>query len=112
MDAVFSDFRKAYETGNGYELCQTLSPLPPASDPDRLDRFYRSTNFSHAQRDFKSWILNHQASSFTLPAEEGNGWVEVYHLYWKAVGEILRAEAAAETSSKVRNFPGSGNYIS
>ncbi|KAK0124062.1 COP9 signalosome (CSN) subunit [Cadophora gregata] len=101
MDAVFNDFRTAYEAGNGYDLSQTFSPISPASDPDRLDRFYRSTNFQHVQKDFKNRIMSNHASPFTLPAEEGNGWVDVYHAYWKAVGEILKAEAAAEMSSKV-----------
>ena len=105
MDVVFNDFRTAYETGNGYELSQTLSPISPASDPDRLDKFYRSTNFQHVQRDFKNRIMNNLASPFTLPAEEGNGWVDVYQAYWKAVGEILKAEAAAETSTKVSGLP-------
>ncbi|KAL2060038.1 hypothetical protein VTL71DRAFT_9860 [Oculimacula yallundae] len=101
MDIVFSAFSGAYEKGDGYELSQTLSPIPPASDPDRLDRFYRSTNFQHVQRDFKNRILNNHSFPFTLPQDEGNGWVEVYQLYWKAVGEILKAEAAAETNAKV-----------
>ncbi|CZT00507.1 related to CSN12-signalosome component [Rhynchosporium agropyri] len=101
MDEVFGDFRKAYEKGDGYALAQTLSPIPPTSEPDRLERFYQSTNFQHVQRDFKNRLLNDHTSPFTLPQDEGNGWVDVYQLYWKAVGEILKAEAAAETSAKV-----------
>ena len=101
MDAVFSDFQRAYEGGNGYSLSETLSPIPPPSDPRRLYNFYRSTNFSQVKRDFQYRILYDGASSFKLPADEGNGWVEVYWAYWKAVGDILEAENTIGTNKKV-----------
>lgn len=93
MDLVFEDFRKAYEGGHGYDLAQTLSPLPPKDQPERLQNFYQSTNFAHAEKDFRYRILHDASLSFKLPKEEGNGWVEVYFCYWKAVGEILNAES-------------------
>jgi hypothetical protein len=101
MDIIFEDFRKAYEEGNGYDLSQTLSPLPPPSDPDRLYNFFRSTNFAQVKADFKYRILYDGSSPFKLPAEEGNGWVEVYWTYWKALGEILNAENATKANAKV-----------
>lgn len=100
MDIIFEDFRKAYEKGNGYDLSMTLSPIAPKGQPDRLQKFYRSTNFAHVQKDFKYRILHDASSPFKLPVDEGNGWVEVYHTYWKAVGEILNAESL---NGKVRN---------
>jgi hypothetical protein len=108
MDAVFEDFRKAYEKGNGYDVSMTLLPVAPASDPDRLYHFFHSTNFSQAQNDLKNKIL-YNSSPFKLPREEGNGWVEVYYAYWKAVGEILNAEEAAKTNSKVCWFTNTKN---
>ena len=101
MDPVFEDFRKAYEEGNGYDLSLTLSPVSPPSKPDRLYAFYRSTNFASVKNDFKYRILYDDTSPFKLPAEEGNGWVEVYFAYWKAVGEIVNAEAATRNNAKV-----------
>ncbi len=101
MDQLFENFKRAYETGNGYDLSMTLSPVSPASDPDRLTKFFRSTNYGQAQRDFKNRILHDNTSPFVLPQEEGNGWVEVYLAYYKAVGEILKAESAAEANEKV-----------
>ncbi|PBP16582.1 PCI domain-containing protein [Diplocarpon rosae] len=99
MDFLFEDFRKAYQEGNGYQLSMTLSPVSPASDPDRLTRFFRSTNYAQAPRDFSNRILNVNTSSFTTAQEEG--WVEVYHAYYKAVGEILKTDSAAEAHAKV-----------
>ena len=101
MDPIFEDFRKAYEEGNGYDLSLTFSPVSPASEPDRLYAFYRSTNFAAVKNDFKYRVLYDDTSPFKLPVEEGNGWVEVYYAYWKAVGEILNAEAAARDNAKV-----------
>ena len=96
MDVVFEDFRKSYGEGDGYGLSMTLCPIPPNDQPDRFPNFYRSTNFQHVQKDFKYRILHDASSPFKLPIEEGNGWVEVYFTYWKAIGEILNAEASNE----------------
>jgi hypothetical protein len=101
MEPVFEGFKKAYEVANGYDLSMTLSPIPPSSDPDRLHSFFRSTNHASAKTDFKYQILYDSSMSFKLPADEGNGWVEVYFAYWKAVGEILDAETASRSGAKV-----------
>lgn len=105
MERIFEEFGKAYSAGNGYDLSMTLSPVAPAYDPDRLNKFFRSTNQAQAQRDFRNKILNDSTTPFTLPSEEGNGWVEVYVAYWKAVGEILKTSGTAETNAKVRIIP-------
>lgn len=103
MDAVFESFRSAFENANGYELSQTISPVALASDPNRLYNFSRSTNIAQVQRDFKQHILYSRLSQFSLSAEEGNGWVEVYFTYWKAVNEILKAEEDNRSGNKVGN---------
>ncbi|KAN0094062.1 hypothetical protein V8E51_017246 [Hyaloscypha variabilis] len=100
MDPIFDDFRKAYEEGNGYDLSMTLSPVDPDDQPDRLYKFFRSTNFAQVKKDLQYRILYDNATPFKLPAEEGNGWVEVYLAYWKAVGEILNAENAPKSNAK------------
>ena len=79
-----------------------LSPEPPASDSGRLYNFYRSTNFSSAKNDFQHRILS-TSSPFSLPKEEADAWVEIFHAYWKAIGEILNAETATRTNGKVSN---------
>lgn len=102
MDPIFEDFRKAYEEGNGYDLSMTLSPVDPDDQPNRLYKFFRSTNFAQVKKDLQYRILYDSATPFKLPAEEGNGWVEVYLAYWKAVGEVLNAENALKSNAKVR----------
>ncbi|TVY92979.1 Protein CSN12-like protein [Lachnellula willkommii] len=95
MNPIFEDFREAYENGNGYLLSQTLSPIPPRSQPQRLYNFFRSTNFAAAQKDLKQQIL-----PFKLDPDESKGWIEIYHAYWKAVGEVLNAENAQKGNTK------------
>ncbi|TVY29991.1 CSN12-like protein [Lachnellula hyalina] len=95
MNPIFDDFREAYENGDGYLLSQTLSPIPPSSQPQRVYNFFRSTNFAAAQKDLKQQIL-----PFKLDPDESKGWIEIYHAYWKAVGEVLNAENAQKGNTK------------
>ncbi|KAG9231898.1 hypothetical protein BJ875DRAFT_102742 [Amylocarpus encephaloides] len=99
MDSVIQDFRKAYSAGDGYGLAQTLSPIPPSSQSERLQKFFQSTNYASAQKEFRNQIL-YDNSGPKMPMDEGNGWVEVYTAYWKAIGEILSAEAAAQSNAR------------
>jgi hypothetical protein len=111
MDPIFEGFKKAYEEGNGYDLSMTLSPVDPDDEPDRLYKFFRSTNFSQVKKDFQYRILYDSATPFKLPAEEGNGWVEVYLAYWKAVGEVLNAENAPKSNAKVSSVLGESPFV-
>lgn len=101
MDIIFEDFKYAFEQGDGYGLSQTLSPIDPPSQLGRLKAFYRSTNAASASKDFKYRVLYDNSTPFKLSQEEGNGWVEVYFAYWKAVGEILKVEDAQRLGTKV-----------
>ncbi|CAG8972714.1 hypothetical protein HYALB_00008629 [Hymenoscyphus albidus] len=98
MESVFQCFQRGYGNGDGYALSDTLSPIPPESQPDRLNNFFRSTNFANVKRDFKQALLRN--SEVGMSEEEYNGWVEVYVAYWKAVGELLAADAAPKSNSK------------
>lgn len=91
MDALIRDLKKAYVDGDGYALSMTLSPIPPASDPNRLRNIYASSNFQHVTSDLEQGI-SYNSSPFQLSGQEGEGWVGIYHAYWKALGEILKAE--------------------
>lgn len=102
MDSIFEAFRKAYAEGLGYDLSMTLSPLDTDDEPDRLYKFFKSTNIAQVRKDLQYRILYDNAAPFKLPAEEGNGWVDVYFAYWKFVGEMLNAEHAPKSNAKVR----------
>ena len=104
MDLIFDEFRRAYGLGDGRGVSQILSPISPEWQPERLRNFYRSTNFQNVQKDFKYQILYDNSSPLRLPADEGNGWVEVFVAYWKAIGEIQNAEAAAKSGNKVCQY--------
>jgi COP9 signalosome complex subunit 12 len=104
MDAVLNDFKVAYGSGDGYALSMTLSPLDPPSQPSRLSSFFRSTNAASAIKDFKYRILYDNSTPFKLSQEEGNGWVDVYFAYWKAIGEILGVENATKANEKVSSL--------
>jgi hypothetical protein len=101
MDIVFDLFRDAHLTGKGYQLSETLTPVAPPNQPDRLYGFYRSTNAANVQKDIRYNVLYDSTTSLRLSTEEGNSWVEVYVAYWKAVGEILRNEEVRRTNSQV-----------
>lgn len=88
MDAVLDPFKKAWKEGKGYDLADTLTPIAPQSDPERLMRFYKSTNHSSFERDIEQYIF--YGNNFSK--DEGKGWAAVYATFWEAVGEILSIE--------------------
>lgn len=97
MDALLDPFKAAWKEGNGYALADTLTPIEPASDPQRLLRFWTSTNYHSFERDIGAHIF--YGNSFSK--DEGKGWVEVYAAFWEAVGEILIIEDQVSGRSSV-----------
>lgn len=91
MNELFNDFAKAHASRNGYELAQTLSPVPLAHAPYRLMQVWQSTNSHSVKGDVKHFIKTSTRGS--LDQDEINGWTEVYVAYWKAIGEILAGES-------------------
>lgn len=112
MDAIFADFRRAYEDGNGYALSETLSPIAPSSDPTRLHDFIRGTNHASVKRDIQYRLLYDNSAPFRLPQDEGHGWVEIYCAYWRAICEVLNAESSNKANAKVSLPCFSGTPIS
>lgn len=101
MDQLIDELRNGYVNENGYDLANTLSPVAPASDPNRLYNIHRSTNFSQGLVQIRNKILYDNVLSQKLSNEEAYGWAEVYFAYWKAIGEILKAEEAVKNHIKV-----------
>lgn len=102
MENFFRDFQDAIASINGYQLSDTLLPTSPSEDPDRLRRFYNSTNAANVKKDIQYCILYDKSSQFRLSTEEGKAWVDVYVAYWTAVGEILKADEAQRQNLAVR----------
>ena len=88
-------------TGNGYLLSETLRPLNTALHPDRLLSFFRSTNHASVKLDLRYQILYDKSSNLHFSTAEGNAWIDVYAAYWKAIGELLKADAAENTEKSV-----------
>lgn len=92
MNELFEEFAQAHSLQHGYILAQTLSPVPPPGQPDRLRQILQSTNSSSVKGDLKHFIKTKTARKVKLDHDEVNGWVEVYAAYWHAVGEIVAGE--------------------
>lgn len=93
MNELFDDFAKAKASRNGYQLAQTLSPVPPPDQPHRLTRIWQSTNSHSVKGDIKHFIKTSTLPRGGTSQDEINGWIEVFTAYWKALGEILAGES-------------------
>jgi COP9 signalosome complex subunit 12 len=91
MDSFFEQFGSAYRERNGYQLAETLLPVPPADQPDKLVFVWGSTNHHSVKGDVKHFISN-KTNRLGISRDEITGWVEVYSAYWKALGDILAME--------------------
>lgn len=105
------EFQSSYIEGSGYNLSQTLSPIAPSLNPKRLIQVYRSVNHQTPEQDIRKQIVIEKHPTVRIHKEESDAWVTVYQSYWRAIGEILKAEAANGTNMKVYNHfcsPGRG----
>lgn len=92
MNELFNDFAKAQATKQGYLLAQTLSPVAPPDDAQKLRAIHRSTNSHSVKGDIKHFMKT-SLGDRRLSHDEFNGWVEVFVAYWKAIGEINAGES-------------------
>ncbi|KAL8863339.1 MAG: hypothetical protein Q9178_000019 [Gyalolechia marmorata] len=90
MDTIFRVFHHAQYTQDGTTLGALLSPIPPTNDQSLLRRFYKDSNVFDVKSDIAQYIKSPQS---TLPKDQKNAWIDIYVAYWKAIGEILRAES-------------------
>ena len=89
MNTIFQIFHQAQGNGSGPLLATTLSPIPPPHDINLLRRFHKDSNVFSIQDDIRREIRSPYSR---LAKSEINAWAEIYTAYWKAIGEILRAE--------------------
>lgn len=101
MEAVIRDFKTAHVNGQGYLLASTLSPLNTSEAPKRLVKFYQSTNHQQVRADLDQQIKLVRKSAPQLSKKEADHWIDVYVAYWKAVGEVLKAEDATRNGATV-----------
>lgn len=96
MDSLIRTFSDAQTSRIGYQLAQTLSPDLPQQ---QLQAIWNSCGHHDAQNVIKRGIQNSTSGFEKLPKDEVQGWSDVYHAYWKAIGELLPALNQAPQSS-------------
>ena len=87
MNELFEVFAAAYAANDGYALAQTFTPVPPPSNPLYLDRVRQSINPHNVKSDIKRFLTS-KVKVRSISNDEVKGWVEVYEVYWQALGDI------------------------
>ncbi|KAK3341221.1 protein CSN12 [Lasiosphaeria hispida] len=108
MDTIFKQFAEAQVKCLGYDLSHTLSP---DLSHENLRAVFKSCNAHDVKTVIKRGIQNSGVGG-SLPKEEVQGWVEVYHAYWKAVGELLAIQESSTANGKSSNSSWSSIYES
>lgn len=98
MDALCAEFAGARADENGYDLARTLSPDFPN---DTLRAIWQSCNAHDVKSVVKRELSKNVTGMQRLSHQELAGWVEVYHAYWKAVGELLAVQSSQSSWTKV-----------
>lgn len=101
MRAVFQDFKHAHHIKSGPLLASTITPIAPASDPQRLRSLYHDINSFNIPVSLRNGLLTPKAD-LRLSKAEGNAWVELYVAYWKFLGEVI---PVAEDRDAQANWP-------
>ena len=91
MDALFNDFKQAHYQLSGPLLAATITPIAPSNDPNRLRKFYRESDDYSISADVR-YQITHYDRSVQIKKQEANAWIEVYIVFWKALGPIIDAE--------------------
>lgn len=92
MQAALEPFRRAYQQQHAFGVAATFAPAAPRDNPAQLYDFYKSTNEHFVETEIRSAISYRSPG---LSKKESNAWTEIYVSYWRAVGEILKAEEAS-----------------
>ncbi|KAK3114356.1 COP9 signalosome (CSN) subunit [Teratosphaeriaceae sp. CCFEE 6253] len=110
MDALWDDFATAQRKEDGYLLASTLSPVPPASDPSRLEASQRWTNSHSLQTDLRYKLQYNPALSLTKQA--AGAWLDVFAAYHAFTATLLAAEAAQQNAGRTPDADWSAVYES
>ncbi|KOS43215.1 hypothetical protein ACN38_g5853 [Penicillium nordicum] len=102
MTSFATAFKNAYLDGSGPELAAVLTPIAPPEDRDWLREFYRFSNAEYISKDL-SYALFH-GKSLKLPKAEQAAWVDIFVVYWEAIGEILQCEDRLPGASVITVF--------
>lgn len=104
MNTLFREFRQAYFLESGPRLSDTIIPLAPSGNPNRLRDFYNASDSFSVLSDIRSGLLAQANTDLRLSKAEGNAWVELYVAYWKAIGEILGVKSTDSKANLIRVY--------
>lgn len=90
MSSIAPAFKNAYINGSGSDLAAVLAPIAPPGDPNRLRSFYELSNAASVSLDIPYLLFHGKGPK--LPKAEQNAWVEIFVVYWEAVGELIKCE--------------------
>lgn len=102
MSSIAIGFKDAYIKGSGSDLAAVFTPIASPEDPNRLRSFYQFSNAEYISKDL-SYALFH-GKSLKLPKAEQNAWVDLFVVYWEAIGEILECEDRRPGASVISVF--------
>ncbi|KAJ5788627.1 hypothetical protein N7457_003617 [Penicillium paradoxum] len=102
MCSIATAFKDAYVNGSGPDLAAVLTPIASPENPNRLRSFYQFSNAEYISKDL-SYALFH-GKSLKLPKAEQTAWVDLFVVYWEAIGEILQCEDRQPGASVVKVF--------
>lgn len=105
MDFIFADFGSAFNTANGYELAQSISP---ALETETLKMIWKATNHHQA----REYLKRNLQREIHLSKKELEGWTDVFYHYWLAVGAILAAQGDIIAPGTVRRVSVLQSWIS
>ncbi|KAK3695286.1 protein CSN12 [Podospora appendiculata] len=92
MNSMLQDFGEALADRNGYQLAKTLSPSLPN---ETLRAIFKSCNAHDVKLMLQRGIQRGFPGMNKNSSDEVQAWVEVYHCYWKTIGEILAIQDSA-----------------
>ena len=97
--SVIGQFREGQTAGSGTLLAQSLTPISPRRDHNRMRSFYNGFDGARLSQNLTDlrFALFH-GLTLRLPKPEQDTWLEIFYAYWKAVGEIIRVASPSHGS--------------
>lgn len=100
MAQLFADFHEAHRIGSGHLLASCLVPVDTSPDSRRLRSFIQLSNHATISVDVRYHLFQSPGSSFKLPKQEANVWIDIFVALWTTVKEL----SAIEDSSPKANW--------
>jgi hypothetical protein len=102
MSSLATAFKTAYINGSGSDLAAVLTPIAPPEDPNRLRSFYQLSNVASVSLDLPYALFYGKGPK--VPKAEQSAWVDIFVVYWEAIGEVLKCENGDPGASVVAVF--------